>query len=817
MEGRKAELLTIPARDTPKLRYDGELLIALGRSRFETAWKNRRMSWSGLLGRLSRSQETGETHADYMRYTKEQQDKLKDIGGFVGGHLQDGKRKTGSVKARQIVTLDADFAGPDFWDRALGLALDGVDCAMAVYSTHKHTAAKPRLRLLVPLSEPVSAEEYEAIARKLAEMVGIDYFDDSTYQPTRLMYWPSHSADVEPVFRYYDAPLLDPKEILRMYQDWADVSEWPISSRELEVRRKIADKQGDPTEKHGIVGAFCRTYSVTDAIRRFLPDVYTPTAKEDRWTYAAGSTAAGLVIYDGDVFAYSNHGTDPASGQLCNAFDLVRIHRFGHLDEGQDGKSGKQLPSYKEMAAFATEDPDVRVRIVQEKQEAAAEDFAAPPEDDWRKRIRVSDRGVVADSWNAELILEHDEHLQGIRWNEMTRRIDVRDAPWERPPGSWRDADDAQLYQWIVRTYDVQFPKEKFSTALLAVADRRRYHPVREYLDSLPEWDGRRRVETILIDYLGAEDTAYTREAMRCCLTAAVARVYEPGRKFDSVLILQGPQAIGKSMLFDRLGGEWYSDNLSITDMKDKTGAEKLQGYWILELSELTGMRKAEVETVKGFISRRDDIYRAAYGRNTESRLRQCVIVGSTNDDMGFLRDVTGNRRFWPVKVTGETSLHPWDLKDDDIRQIWAEARQMYELGGTLLLSEEAAALAIDAQRDAMETDERQGIVEAYLERKLPKGWEAMDYDRRMLFLDSEDEGTEERRTVTNIEIWAEALGNNAKAMEPKDARALTAIMARIPGWNKTGKSVRTLLYGRQRLYERTEQGTNGTKFFEDF
>lgn len=803
---KNAEITDISDRKI-KVENDGDLLVSTGKSRFETAWKNKRMKWSTLLSRLAMSQQTGETHAEYMKLPKEQQDRIKDIGGFVGGFLKEGHRKTGCVESRQILTLDADFAPADLWDRMMDLTLEGLDCAMAVYSTHKHSEKTPRLRLIIPLAETVTADEYEAISRKVAETVGIDFFDDSTYQATRLMYWPSHSSDVTPVFEYYDAPFLDPDVILKQYHDWADVSEWPLSSRELEVRKKMAEKQGDPTEKRGIVGAFCRTYTVTEAIARFLPDVYIPTAKEDRYTYAAGSTAAGLVIYDGDRFAFSNHSTDPAGGMLCNAFDLVRVHIFGHMDEGSEDKTGKARPSYKEMAELAKADHLVRIQIVREKNQEAAEDFADPdpeaPAEDWRGKIRVSDRGVVGDAWNAELILENDERLKGIRFNEMNRRIEVKDAPWERPAGPWRDADDAQLYQWLVKTYDVQFPREKFSTALLAVADRRRFHPVREYLEALPEWDGQSRLDALLVDYLGADDNIYTREATRKCLVAAVARIYQPGVKFDSVLILQGPQAVGKSMIFDRLGGAWYSDSLSVSDMKDKTAAEKLQGYWILELSELTGMRKADVESVKGFISRRDDIYRAAYGRNTESRLRQCVIVGSTNDDTGFLRDVTGNRRFWPVSVTGETDRHPWDLTDDDVLQIWAEAKLDYDLGEDLLLSPAAAELAQAAQRDAMESDERQGIVEEYLKRKLPENWDGMSIDQRLLFLDSDDEGTEDRQAVSNIEIWVEALHNRAKDMEPKDARAITAMMIRIPGWVKRGKLKRVSGYGMQRVYER--------------
>lgn len=807
---------------TIKVAYDADLAISYGRSRYEKSWKNRRTTWSDLLGRLSISQKTGETHAEYMKLSKDQQDRIKDIGGFVGGRLREGKRRNGYVDARQILTLDVDFAKKGF-TRSLEELMtlgDLPDVAMAVYSTHKHSEASPRLRLIVPMDRETSADEYEAIARKLAEMIGIDLFDDSTYQPARLMYWPSHSAGVEPVFWFHDAPILSADDVLAEYHgDWADISNWPESSRAAGIRKKLADRQGNPLEKKGIVGAFCRTYTIPEVIEKYLSDVYTPTAKPDRYTYAAGSTAAGLVIYDGEIFAFSNHGTDPASNQLCNAFDLVRIHRFGALDDDAEEKSGKDRPSYKAMADLARDDEAVRLTIIRENRAEAKEDFGDDPDPDaWKKDLLVSDKGLLTDVRNAEAILTHEEDLQGIRFNEMSRRIDAEGVPWDRPKGPWRDADDAQLYLWIAKAWNVQFPREKFATALTAVADRRRYHPVREYLDGLPDWDGEKRLDTLLVDLLGAEDTVYVREATRRSLVAAVTRIYEPGAKFDNILVLQGPQGCGKSTFFARLAGDWFSDSLTLTDMRDgKAAAEKLQGFWWIEIGEMAGMRKAEIDAVKGFISRRDDIYRAAYGRNTESRPRQCIIVGSTNDESGFLRDITGNRRFWPVKVTGQSERKPWDLTDEEVGQIWAEALLAYRSGEGVLLSQEAEAEALAAQTEAMEADDRQGIVEAYLERLLPDNWDELDQDQKLYYLDSEETGTRQRQVVSNLEIWVEALHNQAKAMEPKDARAITAMMVRILGWEKTGELLYVNGYGRQRVYRRRNNGTNGTNFLEDF
>ena len=283
-----------------------------------------------------------------------------------------------------------------------------------------------------------------------------------------------------------------------------------------------------------------------------------------------------------------------------------------------------------------------------------------------------------------------------------------------------------------MRQYGIWSPT-KFKDALLAVvAAERIYHPIKDYFAGLT-WDGVPRLDSLLIDYCGAEDTPYTRAVTRKTLCAAVARVYEPGRKFDSILVLSGPQGIGKSTFFAKLGGAWYSDSLAISDMKDKTAAEKLQGYWILELGELAGIKKVDVETVKSFVTRVDDKYRQAYGMVVESHPRSCIIVGTTNSESGFLRDITGNRRFWPVQVSEHGSHHPWDLEEID--QVWAEAIQAYKDGESLFLSGEVAQMAYAKQQEAMESDDREGLVQDYLDRLLPENWDNMDLYQRRTFL----------------------------------------------------------------------------------
>ena len=815
----KSQLKLLPGSEPVTVENDGKLIISLGKSRFETSWKNQQMLWSVLLARLKKSIETHETHAEYMKMTKDKQDAIKDIGGFVGGHLKEGHRRNGSVEARQIVTLDADFLEKDQSLVDLVLEAEGLNVAFAVYSTHKNSPEKPRQRLIIPMSRMVSADEYEAIARKVADKVGIEIFDDTTFQPTRLMYWPSHSIDSEPYFYSYDAEFLDPDEVLSEYPDWSDTSYWPMSSRVDEIRKREVDKAGDPLEKPGVIGAFNKCYGIAEAIETFLPDIYTPTAKEDRYTYAAGSTAAGLVVYEGGLFAYSNHSTDPAGGKLSNAFDLVRIHKFGHLDEDADPAKGiTKMPSYKAMMDFAAGDENVKIALAEARASDAVSDFAAELEEtekddkDWRTKLEIKkDGSILPNARNALIILMYDSHLQSIRLNTMTGMIeaDVDALPWKRDFIFWQNTDSDQLYMWIANNHGVQFPKEIFQMALTTVANKRRFHPIEDYLQELPEWDGQERVERLLVDYLGADDTVFNREAIRKVLLAAIARIYHPGIKFDYMLVLNGPQGIGKSTFFGRLFKGFLSDSLTMLDMRDKTGSEKLQGYWALEVAEMAGMRKADIECVKSFISRQEDIYRPAYGRVVEKHPRRCVIVGSTTSSTGFLRDISGNRRFWPVTCSGG-KLKPWNLTDEELDQVWAEAMAAYNNGESLLLSKEAEELAAKEQREAIEEDPRMAQVVEYLEKPLPVNWDKLDPDTRRMFLegdtDYDPESLVERETVSNMEIWVECFGKKAADMERKDSDALTALMMKVDGWEKSGRKKRLPLYGQQRFYERVRQ-----------
>lgn len=787
------------------LKYDGSLPIAVGKSRLEKNWKNKNLMWSAILAKLEKPVTTAETYRDYMAMSKTKQDQIKDVGGFIGGSLKNGRRKAENVTQRQLIALDADFAPKDL----IGDLEIEWGFGYAYYSTHKHNPDKPRLRFLIPLDRPVTPDEYEAIARKIAADIGIDYFDDTTYQPSRLMYWPSVASDGEYLFSYYDQPWLSTDEILDTYEDWTDVSYWPESSRVKERRKKTADKQGDPCSKSGLIGAFCRTYNIEEAISTFLSDVYIPCAMPGRYTYAEGSTAAGLVLYD-DKFAYSNHATDPAGGKLCNAFDLVRIHKFGDLDEDKAPDTDMlKLPSYKEMIQFVENDENAKLTLISERKDSAVADFTDEDPNRWKKSLEINKKGVINSLRNVRLILENDVRLKPIVFNQMADNLEIKGEglPWKSPSRFWRDADDAQLENYLDMEY-AEFSRAKISSAVTKVADDRSYHPVREYLDRLPEWDGVKRVDTLLIDYFGADDTSYVRAVTRKTLCAAVTRVRNPGCKFDTVLTLVGPQGVGKSTWVSKLGMEWYSDSLNLADVRDKTAAEKLQGVWIMEIGEMAGMGIAGTNSLKGFLSRQDDQYRASYGHRVSSHPRHCIFVGTTNEIEGFLQDSTGGRRFWPVRTPRIGTKKIWDMTRDEVHQIWAEVVTYYKAGEPLILSGDEAKEAHEQQKEATVSDPREEKVKLYLETILPADWYQRDLDRRRDFLYGSEspmpEATLRRDFVSAQEIWCECFGNSPTKTDRKETYAIKNIMSKMDGWNYTNEKISVGAdYGQLRGYHR--------------
>lgn len=807
--------------------------IAVGASRTQKHYKNITVTWADLMKRLETPTRTGETAAEFKSLNKAEKSRLKDVGGFVGGYLAKGLRT--KVKYRSLVCLDLDYATPesdvwDLWQTAFG-------SRAALYSTHSHTPEAPRLRLVAALSRPVTPDEYQAISRKIADSLGMEMFDPTTFEPARLMYWPSCPKDGQYIFRHCDGKALDPNEILDRYEDWKDVSSWATGNRAEKLRLKAEKKMMQAVaDKRGPIGAFCRAYDIHEAIAAFVPDYQRSDAAPDRYTYVKGSTANGVVTYNG-TFSYSHHATDPASGREVNAFDLVRLHRFGALDEDAVPETPvTKLPSYRAMVDFALKDEKCKLRLIEERTAEAENDFEdesgtedapgsaqdgreggkvqkeAQDTASWKSLLDLGEGGRILSSYkNIRLILAHDEKLKGLwGFDEFAQReVAVKDLPWRKiskMDSGLKDIDDAQVRIRLSEVYGV-IGKDKIWDCLLAECHKKHFHPVREYLDGL-KWDGIKRLDTLLVDYFGCDNTEYIRAVTRKTLLGAVTRVFEPGCQFDTMLTLKGPQGCGKSSFFRKLSKGWFSDSLK--DIRSKDAYEGLQGAWIIEMGELAAMKKADAEVIKSFLSGTVDRFRVAYGRRTGTYPRQCIFIATTNE-VEFLRDRTGNRRFWIACIPKgrKPEKDVFKISAYEIDQIWAETKALYDSKTeTVVLSKELEQEAIRLQENFMQEDPRTAQIVDYLNRHLPKDWPQMDLKERRSWLDDVNNlGTETKDRTCVAEIWCEALKHDdTKNLDRYEAVEINRILDSLPDWERSPRNLWFKGYGAQKGFTRVKK-----------
>lgn len=794
------------------MEQDKKLKLSFGNNRKSKNWLPVETTWSAFCEKLRIPVTGTETQAEYRKLSKAKQDDLKDVGGFVGGTFLNARRKASEIQGRDLITLDLDNLSAGDTGRVIG-DVKALGCAAAIYSTRKHCPERPRLRVILPLDRTATPDEYEPAARKAAECIGIARCDPTTFEASRLMYFPSVSKDAEYIYEVIDGPMLALDGLLQQYTDWKDMRSWPrVPGEETAERHKLA-KQEDPTAKTGIIGAFCREYTVPDAMDKFLPGEYLPTDDPTRYTYAGGSTTGGAIIYQDGLFLYSHHATDPCSGRLVNAFDLVRLHKFNNKDAEVDPSTPiNRLPSFEAMTKLALADAAVTHRLAQERMDNAKDVFSdgqTPPAADnydWMQDLEIDSKGSLKKTINnLVLILKNDGRLKDkIVTDEFAGcGLVTGRMPWNPRDERrrWSDADDDGCL-WYMETYYGIASRDKQSAALSIIGGQNTINEVRDYLQGLT-WDGVKRLDTLFSDYLGAADTAYTRAVARKSLCAAVARAMFAGTKYDYMPILTGPQGIGKSTLLAILGKDWFSDSLATFEGKD--AAEMLQGTWINEIGELTAMSKKDTNAVKQFLSKRSDIYRAAYGRRTEEHPRQCVFFGTSNDSE-FLKDMTGNRRFWPVDV----GLHlpkkdVWKDLPGEVDQIWAEAKAYWQIGEKLYMDGELAALAAEAQEDHREVSGLEGLIYDFLKTEVPENWDHMDIQARRMYLNGNTRVENKRPLdkVCALEIWVECLGNPPGRIDKRDSREINAILEHAEGWQRMDTVRRFGPYGKQRGYKK--------------
>jgi len=797
------------------------IYIATAKTRKATQWRIRNVRWAELAKRCMEVTRTKETVAEYFKMTKDEQSLIKDVGGFVGGYLRDGIRRKDHVSFHSVITLDFDFIRgliEDFWDD-LCMLFENVD--MFIYTTHKHTAQKPRARIVILLDRNVSPDEYEPLARWVAGKIGIEMIDDTTYDLTRLFYWPSASSDGPFFSRIQRGEPLKVDDILEgEYVDWHNVAEWPRSSREKDLVRKETKKAQDPTEKGGLIGAFCRCYTIEDAIDKFLPDIYTPTSVTGRYSYAKGSTVGGLVCYEGK-FAYSNHDTDPAKG-LHNAFDLIRIHKFGDRDAGPYDDITK-APSFRAMEEYISDDPEIKKLVLAEGlfSASAKEDFKdvdlSVIDSSWMDNISTKfskgkDKIPANSIENIVNLLETDPKLRGrFRTNTFSGQDIIVDAPWERSdPTEDIGLKDISNLSGYVEHICGKISKGVLNDALNIVLSRHSFNPVKEYFESVGEWDGKPRLDMILIDYLGAADTPYTRTVSRMQFVAAVARTYRPGIQYDYMLVLYGKQGIGKSAIVRKMGCDSFSIEIS-NGLAGKDAMENLRIALLAEFAELASLKRSDLEGVKAFITRERDTFREAYGKSSKSYPRHCVFFGTTNRP-DFLTD-EDNRRFLVVEAGIKKPVASiWEDLPRERDQIWAEAIHYYKEGSPLYLTgamkEEAAR--IQKKFTSIMNDDNRGTIMEFLDMPLPPSWESRTMPERRAYFDCNDPtrtaGEVRRDKICAQELKNELLHEKISENGKFTSQYINRLMDTIPGWKRMDTLAEFGPYGKQRGYERIKE-----------
>ena len=395
-------------------------------------------------------------------------------------------------------------------------------------------------------------------------------------------------------------------------------------------------------------------------------------------------------------------------------------------------------------------------------QSNAAKTFSVVDKVDWVDRLVRNDKNdqllPVLD--NVVSILRNDERWAGvIGFDEMGGRVmKLKPPPFERgEAGEWMDIDDARLEHWFGITYGLRrLSSDALAKGVMLAADDHRYHEVRDYLDAL-KWDGHPRVDSWLMAYLGAKQTDYTKAVGTKWLIGAVARAYRPGCKMDNVLILEGTQGLGKSTTLKVLFQPWFTD--AAFELGTPDGYQIMRGMWCVELAELDGFNRAEASRSKAFFTRTEDRYRNPYGRKPVNIQRTGVFAGSVNHGT-YLKDDSGNRRYWPVTV-GIGKVNMDDLVADR-DQIWAEAVHLYRQG---------VEWWVRASDSAIYEEEQEA-------RYIGDAWESII----RIWLETPDEGGIKPQKVRLDQIMQGALHLDKSKLTPPEQQRVGRIMARV-GW----------------------------------
>lgn len=702
-------------------------------------------------------------------------------------------RRKNAVISRSAITLDVDYPDPDF----LATFELTFPYAALIHTTYSSAPDAKRYRLIVPTDREMAPDEYIAASGAVVQLLGLEQFDKSTTQAERYMFRP---ATQEP--NWFEAEVLDgpPAPVAALLKSFdTDLSQKPIPKANRTKR--------DPFEIEGVVGSFNRAYEDWDLL---IANYDLPYEKvdDDRYHLAGAASQAGMGPVPGvSGLVYSHHSNDPAYGKACSAFDLVRLHWFGDLDEEvKPNTPVNKLPSHEAMLAKAQVDARVVADMVGVDFATEMEDEVAAP-NAWKLQMGpyLNRKGEPNDVIQVrDLIRDNDPYFSLLYFNEMSLGPELSgDVPWRKVTQSTRLVTNADRYEFtdhIEREYRIALARQKVDAMIDTRAIRTPRHPIREYLDDLV-WDKQPRVEECLP---GVAPTDHTRRIARKMMVGAVARVLDPGCKWDYTLVLKGDEGLGKSRWIDLIS-RGYSASLGRIDNKDTLLA--MQRSWIMVADEGHSLRKGDADQMKEFLTRTEDMFRMPYDRETVVHKRHCVIWSTTNDETFLTRQV-GNRRF--IVVHCENAVDFSQMNDHYIDQLWAEAVHHYRAGEPLFFDKEESEEIADAREQYVEEDSVRPIVEEYLSTLVPTDWWDMSPEKRQQWLTDRAQGFVSGGDISvdrvcSAQIWVEAMGNRLGDWRRGELLHITNVLKTLPGWKRVPDKVRIKGYGPQVIYIREE------------
>lgn len=813
-----------------------QLSLAVGDS-FSSGVTAVAMDWPGLVRNLSEYTVSDETLAAFNAKSKDEQLRLKDRGWWNGNTYSGKRRAADQIQSVDVIWLDLDNCKLGAVERlraALDPMLGDVPYAAFLGSTRKHSATAPRLRLVLPLTRAATVDESDAIKRKLAEVIGMAQADPVSFRANQVSFWPSRCIDGDVIAEAFDGEWLDPSAFLAQHypSGWQDRTHWPLHPGESKgvLANKVDGKRTDPRDRDDLIGTFTRTYDIQTAIAELIPGTYLEGSPEGRYTHVAGSTANGAAVYENGLWLYSHHQTDPVNGILCNSFDLVRIHRFGFLDDGAAADTpSTKLPSFGAMSGWAMELPAIkdalRADAIGEFEAIAQLPDAPTPEareaavatlyDDLEKNHKTGK--VTASYANVVALLRRHPDYAGLSFNANNEtKVWRSPMPWHTGAEirSIEDATAGLTYRTkeALRLRDhmihiirgMELPTETLiEQCVEVVCPERSYHPIHDAFDRLPVWDGVPRVEQLLPRYVNTPDDLYHRQVGRKLLCGIVARALTPGCKFDYSVIFIGLQGVGKSTFFATLAGHtsWFTDSMPPID-KRADCVNAIRSQLIVEWGEMQDLKRSEVESVKAFMTSRVDKVRLSYEAQTRAYPRQCVIVGTSNSETP-LRDQSGNRRFWPVYCNiPQGKLIDSAALAAEREQLFAEAKTMLLAGERLYLTDEAESLARAMQETARDVSPMEEAIHQWLAGHTPSVAQPAGIDGGDFYLKAE-----RRDLVCTRQIACEVFNipNSGAGMTQGQQQAIVAVLNSHGQFHRRPTAVRMKPYGVVKVWGRKE------------